>query len=295
MKAEKPSIDTERDGIETAILLALHAKNKGKFRQSVAKSGKAGGWSRLEAGMEIFCPRKPEFPRDMLALDPADEGRLYSVSIDDLVVSPVKAIGRGLEVGMLCQDGTLKWTLIKPMPSPRGLAAITNRPVDWFAVHFRTIRDGRREEYVRRPMPISDGRVVAAKALGWKGYDSLRDRQEMEEQLALMLSVFEDANRHGSVLATVEESVRLTFPVGDDAYRSFFALRDGLRDTPTGRRNPILHWCRDHIRRTRKRLAEVSGHERGRAELVHGNMRLTLQRSEGYSSLLTTPEASHGE
>lgn len=284
-----PNIETQRDGIETAILLALTARNKGRHHRKVLGGNKAG-FKWIEEGMEIFCPRRPEFPQHMLVQDMRDAGRLYSGSLDDIVVSPRLAIGRRLETGLLCDDGTLKWTLIKPMPAPRGLVAITNQPVHWFAFHYREIRDGEPDVYVRRPMPLAGGRVPLMKPLGFQGLNASLEKEELEEQLALSLSFFEDAHRTGTILATVQEAVALTFPVAEDGYKSFFALRDGLRETPTGRRNPILHWCAKHMRRTPGGETAVIGHDRGKTELVHGNMRLAIERSEGYECLLEQNE-----
>ena len=285
MNMLQSNISTEQDGLETAILLALFARNKGRVRTKI-QGNKNRGMSKLVSDMEIFCPRKPEFPKDMISFDLSDNERLYSASMDDLVVSPEKAIGRRLEVAMLCDDGTMKWTLIKAMPTPRGLVAMTNRPVSWFCWHYRTVKEGKPDTYIKRPLAISDGKPQLLNPMGWKGFDARQDREETEQQLALMLSVFEDTHRSGAVLATVEEAARLTFPVGESAYKSFFALRDGLRDTPTGRRNPILHWCREHMRRVPSGETSVSGHEKGKTEIVHGRMRLSLCRSEGYGAIM---------
>lgn len=289
MNIANATIEGARDGIETAILLAMHAKARRAPRRVNGKASK-DGFGLTVAAMDEFCPRRAEFPRDMLAADISRNDRLYTTSLDAVVVSPEMAIGRGLEVGMLCQDGRLKWSKIVPMPAPRGLVALSNRPVRWFAYHYREIVEGRPDFYVRRPMPLSDGRVPLMKALGWKGLNAKQEVNDLEEQLAITLSVFEDAHRSGALLATVEEAVRMTFPVAPEAYKSFFALRDGLRETPTGRRNPILHWCAEHIRRYDGGATTVTGHDRGRAELVHGGMRLTLDRAGGYGAFLEQNE-----
>lgn len=278
------TIDSEIGGLETAILLALHAKERGKRRVKTSKVNK--GWHKIETGMEIFCPTSPEYPKDMIGLEVGESNRLYTTDMNDIVVSPSRAIGRRLELGLLCSDGTFKWMLIKPMQVPRGLVPITNLPVSWYSLHFRKIREGEPESYVVKPMPLTETGVPLMKPLGWKGFEAQKERAEMEEQLAMSLSVFEDAMRSGSVLATVEEHNKLRFPVSADTYKSFFALRDGLKETPTGRRNPILHWCSKHIRQAGVRTVDVSGHERGKAEIRHGAMRLTLERSDGYTPFL---------
>jgi hypothetical protein len=284
MKQTKSTINSEKDRIETSILLAMYATNKACIQKRYTERHRDKLHDRRVTEMGVFCPRVAEFPRDMLMFDLSDDGRLYNGDLESAVISPVKAIGRRLETCLLCEDGSLKWTLFKPMPHPRGLVAITNLPVSWFAVHHRHIRQDGPEEYVVAPMPLAGGRVPLMKALSLKGLDARAEQKQLELLLAIQLSLFEDAHRKGAVIATVEERVKLSFPVGQDAYKSFFALRDGLKNTPTGRRNPLLHWCSEHLRRRKDEFFEVTGHSRGKQELVHGNMRLTLAPSEGYEA-----------
>lgn len=282
MRQAKATISSAQDSIETAILLAMCAADKKSARKPKSLSSAGGSSYREVFELGMFCPKEAEFPKDMFAYDLADDSRLYVDGLDVLVVSPVKAIGRRMETALLGEDGSLKWTLFKPMPRPKGLVALTNRPVQWFATHYRHIHQDGREEYIRTPMPISDGRVPLMKVLAFKGFDAVAEQRQQELLLALQLSVFEDAHRAGAFLTTVEENVRLRFPVGEDSYKAFFALRDGLRDTPTGRRNPILHWCADHIRRNHGGATSVIGHNRGRQELVHAGVRLTIRPCEDY-------------
>ena len=282
MRQAKATISSTQDHIETSILLAMYAADKKSARKPKLLPSTNSLFSREVFELGMYCPKAAEFPKDMLIYDLADDSRLYADGLDALVVSPVKAIGRRLETALLCPDGSLKWVCFKPMPRPKGLVALTNRPVHWFATHYRHIHQDGREEYIRTPMPISDGKVPLMKVLAFKGFDSVAEQQQQELLLALQLSIFEDANRAGAFLTTVEETVRLSFPVGEDSYKAFFALRDGLRDTPTGRRNPILHWCADHIRRNHENITPVVGHNRGKQELVHAGMRLTIRPCEDY-------------
>lgn len=286
MGVAKTTIASAQDPIETAILLAMYASDKTSIKERRVERMSGALFDRAVTEMGIFCPNKAEFPRDMLMYDLADDSRLYACELSGVVVSPVAAIGHRLETCLLCEDGSLKWTLIKPMPRPRGLVALTNQPVDWFSIHYRHIRQSGPEEYVRAPLPIAGGQVPLMKVLSLKGLDAVAEQKQLEQMLAMHLSLFEDAHRTGAFLATIEEQVRLSFPVGEDTYKSFFALRDGLRDTPTGRRNPLLHWCAEHIRRNRGGITPVSGHNRGKQELVHGGMRLTLHPSEDYRTFL---------
>lgn len=274
-----------RGELETTIVMALmmdkaHVARIPKPKQNIK------GWALEEMGLDKFCPPEPAFPREAYTFDAQSGARLYSVSMSDLVVSPVDAIGNRLEVMMLCPDVTTKWCCIKPMPRPRGLTAVSNRPVKWFAWHYREFRRDLTQTYIKQPMALTDdGDVCLLKPLGdWMNYDAAGVRQEQREQLAMTLSVFEDAHRVNAFLATVEEHVRLMFPVGADAYKSFLAMRDGYRATPTGRRNPILHWCAEHLRKRNGESFTVSEHLRGAEEFIVGPMRLSLEPTQGYDA-----------
>lgn len=282
-----------RGDIETAILLALYASEEGRnmHREGPARQNGRGTLRSYEMGS--FCPPKPEFPREAYAFDGAASAeRDYAAHADYLVVDPRTAIGSGIETMMLCEDGKLKWCKVMPMPKPKGLVAITNKPYGWYVFHYRYITEGEPDFYVKRPFALcDDGSIPLLKALGAaEGYKPAREREEISLQLALVLSVFEDAHRAGSFLASVEEHVRLRFPVGQDAYKKFLILRDGPRDTPTGRKNPILHWCREHIRSTSTGFAEVETHLRGVEEVRVGPMRLTIEPNTGYARFMR-PEA----
>lgn len=284
------TIDNQADQIETMILLALHAQERNRVKTK--RKERRGKWDAELLDASAFVPKKPEFPRRMIGVDMSSDGRLFSFDMDDLVTQPSRAIGRGIEVAVFSGNQTLKWTKIKPMPRPTGVVALTNSPALWFALHYREIKEGQPDIYVRKPLALANERPVPLKFLGWNLPPSRMesDTDNDTEALALALSIFEDAHRSGSILATITEAASLTFPVGADAYRSFFAMRDGLRDTPTGRRNPLLHWCSEHIRQAPRGPVSVVGHDRGKAEVVHGSLRLSLQRADGYAPLMEATE-----
>ena len=52
----------------------------------------------------------------------------------------------------------------------------------------------------------------------------------------------------------------ILFPVGMDAYKEFFSIREAPRKTATGRKNPILHFCQKYVKGTGKK---VEGHWKG--------------------------------
>lgn len=279
------NIHDARDDLETAILLALHADNRRGVKRVSKDKGRARGLVKRTSDLGAFCPDRPEFPRHMFYMEVGSGNRIYSGSLDNIVVDPEAAIGTGLEIVALDLDGTLKWSKFKPMPAPRGLVAITNQPVRWFALHHRQIKEHAPDTYTRQPLAIADGRPVALKPLGWN-FDQASNLIEMSEHLALSLSVYEDAIRAGSMLATVQEDTSLSFPICQEGYMDFLRMRDGYRNTPTKQRNPILHWCREHLRSRNGKTFVVRQHDRGAEEFVVGPMRLSIERSTGYSHLI---------
>lgn len=296
---EAENIADARDEIESAIIMALHMD-----KTCVAAKGKPdrrGGWVKEEIGMETFCPKEPAFPRCAYTFDARSGDRIYAADMTGVVVNPISAIGHRLETMMLCEDGVLKWSCIKPMPRPKGITALTNQPHQWFCYHFRTFAKGKPQDYVKRPMALTQsGDVCPITPIGKWGFNPQADRVEMETQLAMTLSIFEDAHRAGAFLACVEEHVQLMFPIGADEYKSFLIMRDGYTSTPTGRKNPILHWCAEHFRRRNGKIAVVPEHLRGAEEFIVGPMRLTISASEGYGAFLgaarpTTPGTGDSE
>lgn len=64
----------------------------------------------------------------------------------------------------------------------------------------------------------------------------------------------------------------LIFPATEHAVRELGRLRDGPRTTLSGRRNPLLHWVTEHLRRIstgdEERLIPISEHLRGTERFV---------------------------
>lgn len=277
-------ISTEKDGIEMEIIMSMLMKRSGKdlHKQKVSKD-------KIFMTFGSFLDKKPEFPRAFYVFDRSSAGdRLFSSSLSDIVVSPVKAIGRRLETAVVGNDGAFKWQCIVPIKPPRGIVAATNMQVSWFACHYRTYEVNGKETYFKEPMALkSDGSVARLMPLGWKGFDAETCLSEQVQQLALSLSLFEDAVRSSAYLATVQEHVKMMFPVGEQAYKDFFKMRDGYRDTSTGRKNPIIHWCSEHLRRRGSDgISVVSAHKRGASEFVCGPMKLTIEENDGYQTYI---------
>lgn len=97
-------IDDVADELETMIVSALLMKRRAIGRQQAVVNRKTGA-RREFAARGRFCAVPAAFPRDCLTCDARDGGRLFANSVEDIVVDPVKAIGSGLEILMLCPDG----------------------------------------------------------------------------------------------------------------------------------------------------------------------------------------------
>lgn len=66
---------------------------------------------------------------------------------------------------------------------------------------------------------------------------------------------------------------QLIFPATERAVKELASLREGPRTTPSGRRNPLLHWVTEHLRRVHsepERLIPVTEHLRGTERFVLG-------------------------
>lgn len=281
-------IQEARGDIESSIILAMSARAACRTQKDAKRRKMKNGLGHVEESPMDAYVSGERFPKSFYAFDAANsDQRLYSLDYNDLVVNPYHAIRGGLEIGMIMDDGGFKWSGFFPMKKPRGLTAITNKRFEWFGSHFRHLKPSGGEVYVKRPMAVAHDGTVCLLGLmgGWKGYNAKQDQNEMSEQLYMSVSVFEDAVRDSSYLATVHEYVEMKFPVGEAAYKSFFAMRDGYRDTPTGRRNPIVHWCAEHLRdRGEKGVSVVRSHRRGAQEFICGPMRLTIEENEGYGA-----------
>lgn len=280
-------ISEARSDLETAIILAISAKSSGVKKKMLFEKGRKG-FDREYLDMSTLVTDVSRKPKAFYAFDAADSGsRLYTASMDEIVVNPYEVCRLGLEIGLFLEDASLKWGAIHPMAKPKGIGAMTNRAHSWFALHFRHIKASGDDEYRSEPFAMCQDGTIPLMALrnGWKGFAAGTYRAEIEETVAMSLSVFEDAVRSSAYLATVQEHVKMMFPVGEDAYKSFFAMRDGYRDTPTGRKNPIVHWCAEHLRkRGADGVSVVSKHKRGASEFVCGPMTLTIQENDGYSA-----------
>lgn len=278
-------IQEAKSDIEDAIILAMYASAKPVVKSKIV--AKTKGANLVASPLDMFVTDKDRYPKRFYAFDAsADSGdRVYTPDASALVVNPYKVCKNGIEFGLLDGGLVFKWVGIFPMARPRGITCLTNQKTAWFAYHYRRISNDGQQEYVKTPMAMTlSGEVCPLQMMGkWQGFDAKKERDMIAEQLALSMSIFEDAVRAGSYLATVKEHVEMMFPVGADAYKDFFAMRDGYKDTPTGRKNPILHWCATHLRKRQSGAkSEVKAHVRGASEFVCGPMVLTISENAGY-------------
>lgn len=263
------TIQEARDDLETAILLAMSA-TQGRIPDRPRKSS----GRKEEVSTDFFCRVPPEYPRHAYALSP-QPGRLYAAHPSQLICDPIQVAREGLETCLLV-DGKFLWKKICPMKPPKTVVALTNRKPHWFAVHCREIDETGKQDYSTQPVALNDdGAPAPLKFVGWQGTNSAVYQREQAMMVAIMFSIYEDAMRANAYLATVQEGVKLSFAVGEDAYLEFFRDRDGWRETPTQRRNPILHWCARHLRGAN--ATPVKAHKRGREEVLVGPMRLTIE------------------
>jgi len=203
--------------------------------------------------------------------------RLFACDIDLLLNSPAEIIGSGVEI-ILYFNNMMKWCRYEPIDRPRGFAA-AGKVDKWIAVHYRTQTVDGKHDYIKDVMALSrSGKVIPTKREGWnaRGEQSAKEKQEM---MVMALSLVEDAHRPGVLLATASAETSIVFPVEYGAHKDFLALRDGPNKTPTGRKNPILHFCKKHIRKTKSGDdSDVKQHWRGADEVTINGMRLSLSR-----------------
>lgn len=203
--------------------------------------------------------------------------RLFTSDIDLLLNHPAEIIGSGVEVILYFKDA-LKWCRYEPIQRPRGFAAFGK--VDrWIAVHYRTHTIDGKQDYIKDVMALSkSGKALPTRVDGWN-VKCDQSTKEKEQMMVMALSVVEDAHRPGVLLATASAETSIVFPVNYGAHKDFLALRDGPNNTPTGRKNPILHFCKQHIRKTKNGAESVIGQQwRGVEEVSIGGMRLSLSR-----------------
>jgi len=252
------------DDLETLLLFAMEAPENTdtKWRRTGRDV-----FSRSAIDQYRFDDRTPQ---SAYTFDLMDEGRIFTLDHNDLLAHPSEIIGDGAECMIVDHNNNLvKWSRIEPCRKPaRGFAPI-GKADKWYAVHMRNgdPQNGW-TDYIKGYNAIAkDGKQIPIKWMNANRFDAY-DLQRNADQIIMMCSIIEDAHRFGAFLASTRVTSEILFPVGYDSYRDFFSLRDAPRNTPSGKRNPILHWVTSHIRKTQSgKEAHVKQHLRGVADV----------------------------
>jgi hypothetical protein len=226
---------------------------------------------RIDAGNALlkFSNMKPS---SAFAFDMRDTERLYTYDYRMLVSSFPDLIGDQAEVFVKEVDSDcVKWIGLRACKkAPKGVCSLPSAKF-FYEYHFRSIFPNGVSEYSKRCVAFgSDGRPMPV----WGRGSQLGSEREMYSSI-LIASIIEDATRADCATATIHEDVSLTFPLGLDAYKDFFSLRDAPK-TKNGRRKAIAHWVAKHKRKVRDSETSVKKHKRGVSELDIGGLKVSL-------------------
>lgn len=256
------------DALETLLIMALEKPKE------ISLSWHRDGLGESRSAIDMF-PFDDAMPSCAYTFDAADDDRIFGDSLDYLIHHPADTIGTGKEVYFI-DDNTIKWSLIEPTRRPAKGFACLGRADKWYAAHYRlasTVNGW--FDYVKAYLAIdAKGNPLPVKFMQQKNWKVEHDLI----QIHMMCSLIEDAHRAGAVLASVSDQAEIRFPIGGDAYKEFFSLRDGPRETPTGKRNPIIHWVSRHIRKTQTGgFSDVKQHLRGRHEVTINGIHASVE------------------
>ena len=262
---------TNNDNLETMLLMAM---DSGKFKsQKYEKSEfRPDGMKKEVVDLGSLFRLKDRKPSNSYTFD-ISEDRLYTPDINLLIKNPIDHIDCGMETIILYQQ-EMKWSRYDIIDRPKGFCSAVKAEA-WIACHYRKMDVFGNQNYIKEVFPVNKkGKVIPFKVEGWNLTSGFK--KETQEQMVLCCSIVEDAHRPGVMLAKASSESSIIFPIEYGAHKDFFALREGPRETATGRRNPIIHFCEKHIRKTKKSEAEVKKHWRGRDKLTVNGMTLEI-------------------
>lgn len=270
--------DVSEDKIETLLLLFLERNicgRKGPSLTATLGSGRESGvWEAVDAS-DALLQRYVAAPS--CAFLPVGGDRLYSFDYRDLTGKPWEILGRRTEVVVpKWERNEVWWTCMQQITrAPEGVAT-WGRAAAWYVRHV-CIADPSAGwiSHRRRVVPFSaTGAPMPVRYAGVRAEDGASN----DGAFAVGdCSIIEDTLRARSVRADVRAECGLTFALDYDAYQDFFRLRDGPRETPTGRRNPIVHWVGRHLRRMRNgKTIPIQAHCRGTESVDMGGISATL-------------------
>lgn len=276
--------ELDQDGIETLLLLLLDPECEGQsglVNTEKLLSGEEGmKYEQLDAADHVLSKFRV-LPKHAFVLSGEDD-RLVTTHHADLTAKPWEILEDRTEVVLpKWGSGEVQWSCMKRLSRPPPGVATWGRAKAWY---LRTVwvadpvvgwRWQRRRVVAfsnsGAPMPVKYALTRAEDPASYAdGTNAVID-----------CSVVEDVLRANSVRADVSAGATISFALDEDAYQDFFRMRDGPRDTPTGRRNPIVHWVGRHLRRMRSgKVISVKDHTRGTETLdMNGtSVALTMQK-----------------
>lgn len=211
--------------------------------------------------------------------------REFTTDYNLLINHPSEIIGDGKEtMFLLPENNQIKWMRIEPCRKPaKGFAPIGSAD-KWYGVNYRlgNANTGWHTHIKGYTAIAKTGKPVAIKMMQEGSRNNLESKND-SEQIILMCSIVEDAHRSNSFLVSTKIDSEILFPVGYESYIDFFRFRDGPRNTPTGRKNPIIHWVAKHMRQKNNGgNATVKRHLRGIAELNINGVTARITPNERY-------------
>lgn len=252
--------------------------NKKDLKIYVSKEDKEGNRISMEVkhGYSEYFDFSPILPSSPVVFDMSSD-RLYTGSEDMLIIDPIAELEKGIETASIF-EGVFTWVkMILCRKKPKMINTF-GRAFAWVEVHVRNLDEKGNEDYFLECYPVNrKGVVMPYKIEGWNLSDDYRRKRG---QVIARCSMLEDYNRAGAIKAKAEiedGGLSIRFPLEQGKQKEFFKLRDAPRETPTGRLNPIIHFCSDHIRNRNGETVKVSGHWRGREKITIDGMTLTLE------------------
>lgn len=214
---------------------------------------------------------KPTRPMSAYTFDATDNERVFATDTSYLLRHPAETLGDRSEVIMTFDGGKLRWMCFVRREKPKSI--LCAEPIyAFYEYHCMEGDVNGWRDYEIRPVAFNKkGRQLMMKVSGLHGHTG-----KDATSAIVAASIIEDARRSGAVLATLEAEASITFPVSLEDYKQFLSARDGYRNTPSGRRNSILHFCAEHERKRGEKTSEVRAHARGARVFETGGMKLTL-------------------
>lgn len=274
------------DILESMLLLLLDEATPAEKDVSVVKSmysGRSGVMTGFSTNITaLFGVEDFMAPTCAHVFPPEEDDRGYAPSAEYLMAHPKEVIGDSAECALTPGAGSdlFRWIGLRRISKPPKFAVAAGKVDAWYEV---ATRDGDWSGWLKAQRGLialsASGRSLPIK---YRSYD-WACIENCGMNAIVLASVIEDSYRAGTVLASVRCGPEVRIPVCESIYKAEFRPREGYRNTPTGRLNPIIHEVAEHSRRLSSGAeVVVKGHERGAKEIVIDGMTLTLTRNSGY-------------